>query len=255
MISLRANPKTLFRLHLQNSLRQDVEQNLTRLGKRQLHLHSLQQQQQRQQQKARNKLARFIHKSSRINTPNTPSTPGLTKGRASYSTKACEPTIHHIFENNTGTWQYVVADTSTSTCVIIDSVLNYDRATQIVTFEAAEALLSLVKDKGYKVNMILETHAHADHLTAASYLQHRLVQEQGYRPHIGVGKRIGQVQNLFGERYGIPAEEYKDVFDKLFDDDEVLQIGNLTATILHLPGHTPDHVGYQIGGILHFHHI
>lgn len=159
-----------------------------------------------------------------------------------------EPTIHNVFESKTGTWQYVVADPTTSTAVIIDPVLDYDPATQVITTESADALLSLVKEKGYKVDKILETHAHADHLTAASYLQRRLAQEQGHRPPIGIGKRIGQVQKLFGQRYGIPAQEYEDVFDKLFEDDETFKIGNLTAKAIHLPGHTPDHLGYRIGG-------
>ncbi|GFF43298.1 probable metallo-hydrolase BURPS1710b_2304 [Aspergillus lentulus] len=158
-----------------------------------------------------------------------------------------EPTIHNVFESKTGTWQYVVADPTTSTAVIIDPVLDYDPATQVITTESADALLSLIKEKGYKVDKILETHAHADHLTAASYLQRRLAQEQGHRPPIGIGKRIGQVQKLFGQRYGIPAQEYEDVFDKLFEDDETFKIGNLTAKAIHLPGHTPDHLGYRIG--------
>jgi glyoxylase-like metal-dependent hydrolase (beta-lactamase superfamily II) len=101
--------------------------------------------------------------------------------------------------------------------------------------------------------MILETHAHADHLTAASYLQSRLaLQQGGHRPLIGIGKRIGQVQRLFGERYGILREEYEDVFDKLFEDDETFEIGTLQAKAIHLPGHTPDHLGYHIGSESNF---
>jgi glyoxylase-like metal-dependent hydrolase (beta-lactamase superfamily II) len=141
----------------------------------------------------------------------------------------------------------VVADPATSIAVIIDPVLDYDPATRTITTESADALLSLVKEKGYVVDRILETHAHADHLTAASYLQSRLAEEQGHRPAIGIGKRIGRVQKLFGQRYGVPADEYEGVFDKLFDDDEVFEIGELRATAMHLPGHTPDHLGYRIG--------
>lgn len=159
-----------------------------------------------------------------------------------------QPTIHDIYEGITGTWQYVVVDPSTRKAVIIDPVLDYDPATQTITFTTADALLSLVREKGYMVDMILETHAHADHLTAASYLQSRLEQEQGDRPFIGIGKRIGQVQRLFGQRYGVPMEEMEGAFDKLFDDDEVFHVGSLEATAIHLPGHTPDHLGYKIGG-------
>lgn len=161
---------------------------------------------------------------------------------------AQQPIIHDVYESKTGTWQYVVVDPSTKKAAIIDPALDYDPATQTITFTAADALLSLVREKGYMVDMILETHAHADHLTAASYLQSRLEQEQGDRPFICIGKRIGQIQRLFGQRYGVPAEEMERAFDKLFDDDEVFHVGNLEATALHLPGHTPDHLGYKIGG-------
>ncbi|KAJ5387677.1 beta-lactamase-like protein [Penicillium cosmopolitanum] len=164
---------------------------------------------------------------------------------SSASTK--EPTIHNIFEPATGTWQYIVADPSAKAAIIIDPVLNYEPATQAITTTAADELLALVKEKGYQIERILETHAHADHLTASAYLQHQLNQTQGFKPPIGIGKRIAQVQNLFGLRYHIGKEEYEQVFDHLFDDDEKLTIGGLTATALHLPGHTPDHLGYQIG--------
>ncbi|KAH0845724.1 hypothetical protein AYO21_05933 [Fonsecaea monophora] len=158
-----------------------------------------------------------------------------------------QPIVHDVFETKTGTWQYVVADPATKIAVIIDPVLDYDPATQALTTQSADTLLALVKDKGYTVDMILETHAHADHLTASSYLQHRLAQEQDRMPIVGIGKRIGQVQKLFANRYGVPREEYEGVFSKLFEDDETFNIGNLSATALHLPGHTPDHLGYKIG--------
>ncbi|KAK5467829.1 hypothetical protein LTS15_000802 [Exophiala xenobiotica] len=173
---------------------------------------------------------------------------------AAYTTEATivaeEPAIHPVFQSQTGTWQYVVADPTTSTAVIIDPALDYDPATQTASTQSADLLLALVKNKGYKVAMILETHAHADHLTAASYLRKRLAQEpeqQGQAPPISIGKRIDQVQRLFGQRYGVAAEEYEHVFDKLFDDDETFSIGEMKAQAIHLPGHTPDHLGYKIG--------
>lgn len=161
---------------------------------------------------------------------------------------ASQPTIHDVFESKTGTWQYVVADPATSSAAIIDPVLDFEPATQALTTGSADALLSLVKDKGYKVDLILETHAHADHVTAGSYLQSRLSQLQGYKPPIGIGKRIGRIQDLFSEKYGVPADEVEGVFERLFDDDEMFEIGTLKAKALHLPGHTPDHLGYMIGG-------
>lgn len=172
-------------------------------------------------------------------------------GRYSYSTApvdATQPVIHDVFESNTGTWQYVVADPATKAAVIIDPVLDYDRTTQIITTSSADELLRLVKEKSYRVLRILETHAHADHLTAASYLQKRIAEEHGNKPQIGIGRRIGQVQDLFGQRYDVSSQERHGVFDKLFEDDESFSIGHLSATAIHLPGHTPDHLGYKIGG-------
>jgi glyoxylase-like metal-dependent hydrolase (beta-lactamase superfamily II) len=165
-----------------------------------------------------------------------------------------EPTIHDVFESVTGTWQYVVADPSTLSAAIIDPVLDYGPTDQVITTSSADAILDLIRERGYKVDMILETHAHADHLTAASYLQKRLAQEQGHKPLICIGKRITGIQELFGQRYGVPFGEYQRVFDKFFDDDDVFHIGGLEAMAMHLPGHTPDHLGYKIGGKCSQHH-
>ncbi|KAJ0422936.1 beta-lactamase-like protein [Aspergillus carlsbadensis] len=163
------------------------------------------------------------------------------------STTRNEPTIHALFEPETSTWQYIVADPASSDAVIIDPVLDYERASQTISTHSADGILRIVKRNGYRIVMVLETHIHADHITAASYLQGRLSQAQGFAPPIGIGKRIEQVQNLFGTRYQVPESEYRGVFGQYFDDDETFQIGELKASVLHLPGHTPDHVGYQIG--------
>lgn len=176
--------------------------------------------------------------------------PRRLQQRAAYSTTAAakEPTIHNVFEPKTGTWQFIVADPATSKAVIIDPVLDYDPCTQTITTTSADALLALVKEKGYTIESILETHAHADHLTSSSYLQKQLANAQGFKPPIGIGKRIEQVQKLFGQRYGLTQDEWLGVFDKLLDDDETFTVGELTVKAIHLPGHTPDHLGYQIGG-------
>jgi glyoxylase-like metal-dependent hydrolase (beta-lactamase superfamily II) len=159
-----------------------------------------------------------------------------------------EAVIHNVRELKTGSWQYIVADPSTSHAIIIDPVLDYDAATAKITTQTAGSLLSIVEQKGYTVQMILETHAHADHLTAANYLRQKLAQSQGHAPPVGIGKRIVEVQKFWAARYNIPAEEYDNVFDKLLDDDETFSIGSLTGVAMHLPGHTPDHMGYMIGG-------
>ncbi|KAL4950904.1 beta-lactamase-like protein [Aspergillus filifer] len=158
-----------------------------------------------------------------------------------------EPNIHSVFEPATGTWQYIVADPSTNTAVIIDAVLDYSPSTQEIKTISADTLLTLIKKEGYTVSMILETHAHADHLTAASYLQSQLSKSQDITPVIGIGARISEVQAIFGEKYGVGPEGYRTVFGKLFADDETFAIGNLTGKAIHLPGHTPDHLGYMIG--------
>ncbi|KAK4136091.1 Metallo-hydrolase/oxidoreductase [Trichocladium antarcticum] len=157
-----------------------------------------------------------------------------------------DPIIHSVFEPQTSTWQYIVADPATSRAVIIDPVLDYDNTTRTVSTSSADALIALARRHNYTISGILETHAHADHLTAAFYLQRRLA-AAGTRPLVGIGKRIGQVQSLFGKRYGIPSAEYDGVFDVLFEDDEGFEIGALKGTAIHLPGHTPDHMGYRIG--------
>ncbi|KAK8920070.1 Glyoxylase B2 [Metarhizium anisopliae] len=154
--------------------------------------------------------------------------------------------VHDIHEPNTGTWQYVVADPSTMSAAIIDSVLDFDPASASISTKSADGLLALIKDKGYKVDLILETHAHADHLTAAAYLQDQLEKSQGSRPEIGIGKRIAEVQKRFGDRYGV--DDYENAFDRLWESEEEFKIGNMNATVLYLPGHTPDHVGYKIQG-------
>ncbi|RVX74952.1 hypothetical protein B0A52_01229 [Exophiala mesophila] len=158
-----------------------------------------------------------------------------------------EPVVHDIYEEKTGTWQYIVADPSTLEAVIIDPVLDYDSASSEILTTTADSLLDMVHQNKYKVQMILETHAHADHLTAANYLQHKLAEIQGTAPAVGIGKRIADVQKLWAGRYGVPSEEYESVFDKLFDDNEVFHIGSLKSVAIHLPGHTPDHMGYMIG--------
>lgn len=183
----------------------------------------------------------------------TTQVPTKSTGRSCHSIESTaignEPIIHDQFDEKTGSWQYVVADPSSLSAVIIDPVLDFDVDTSTIATTNADRLLSLVKDHNYKVDMILETHAHADHMTAASYLQKRLSEEQGIdEPFIGIGKRIKQIQEMFGKRYGIPPSEYEGVFGKLFDDNEVFHVGTIQAQAIHIPGHTPDHMGYRVGG-------
>ncbi|EJP69743.1 metallo-beta-lactamase superfamily protein [Beauveria bassiana ARSEF 2860] len=161
-----------------------------------------------------------------------------------------EPTVHTVFEPVTATWQYIVACPETKKAVVIDPVLDFDLANLKITTQSADELLRIIRAHGYTVDYLLETHAHADHLTAAAYLQQQLHQRsQGCspRPPVSTGHRIRQVQRTFAAKYGVPQAELDAAFDKLFADDEAFAVGRLTAIALHLPGHTPDHSGYQIG--------
>jgi glyoxylase-like metal-dependent hydrolase (beta-lactamase superfamily II) len=158
-----------------------------------------------------------------------------------------EPDVQTYFEPKTGTWQYLVADPDTKEAVIIDSVLDFDPATSQLSTDTADKLLAQVKQHGYTITHILETHAHADHLTASRYLQTKLHQQSARRPDICIGQRIADVQQRFGAWYDIDPAELQAAFDHTFSDAEEFPIGNIQASTLHLPGHTPDHIGYIIG--------
>lgn len=162
------------------------------------------------------------------------------------SSKPLVPEIYTFFEPVTATWQYIVADPTTREAVIIDSVLDFDPAASRLSTKPADVLLSTVIQHGLKPIFIMETHAHADHLTAARYLQQKLVGLGQPKPKISIGKRITQVQATFASKYGINKNELADVFDQLWDDNQKFKIGHLNCEVLHLPGHTPDHVGYRI---------
>lgn len=156
------------------------------------------------------------------------------------------PHIHPIYEPSTRTFQYLVTDPSSPASIIIDPVLDYDPCASTLSTPSASALLALISAQNLSIHYILETHAHADHLSAASYLQAQL-SKTGTRPKIGIGARIHEVQKLFGARYGIPSSEYSIGFDRFFSDEEVFTVGGMQVTAMHLPGHTPDHMGYRIG--------
>lgn len=161
-----------------------------------------------------------------------------------------EPIIHPTFDPATSTFTYLVACPSTLHAVIIDSVLDFDPCTSRISTTTADALLALIHENKYKIVKILETHVHADHLTASRYLQTQLAADEkngGIKPEICIGKRIVEVQKVFAEKYGIPREEWEGAFDKVFEDEEEFEVGQLKGSVKHLPGHTPDHVGYLVG--------
>ena len=159
-----------------------------------------------------------------------------------------EPIVHPVFEKQTSTWQYIVACPQTNQAAIIDPVLDFDQAQISINTTSADALLELAASHNYTIVRLLETHAHADHLTAAYYIQQKLLKTNLSRKvPICTGCRIREVQETFARIYGVPRDELENVFDHLFQYDETFQIGKVTAQVLHLPGHTPDHSGYLIG--------
>ncbi|KAI0645529.1 Metallo-hydrolase/oxidoreductase [Trametes meyenii] len=153
------------------------------------------------------------------------------------------PTVYTFFEKATSTWQYIIVDSITSEAVIVDPVLDYDPNSGTISTDTADGLVSFVEQNGLRVTRILETHAHADHLTAAQYLKQQL---GGVIP-VCIGQRITQVQKTFAPIYGLESSSLDNAFDVYFKDNEEFKLGSLSCHVMHLPGHTPDHVGYVIG--------
>lgn len=150
--------------------------------------------------------------------------------------------IKEFFHQDTSTYSYVVTDSKTKCCAIIDSVLDYDAASGRTATVAADELVAYVKQQGLTVEWLLETHVHADHLSAAPYLKQQL------GGLLAIGEHILEVQEVFGKLFNAGTEFARDgrQFDRLFKDGDVFAIGQLKARVLHTPGHTPACVSYVI---------
>ena len=148
-----------------------------------------------------------------------------------------------FFDERTFTVTYVVADPGNRACAVIDSVLDYDPKSGRTSTSSADKVLAFVQDNELKPEWILETHAHADHLTAARYLRENL----GART--GIGAAVRRVQQTFAEIFNIGPEFPRDgsQWDRLFEDGEVEPLGELAIEAMHTPGHTPACVCYRIG--------
>jgi glyoxylase-like metal-dependent hydrolase (beta-lactamase superfamily II) len=157
--------------------------------------------------------------------------------------KAGAPAVKGFFDEETFTASYVVADPETGIAAIIDSVLDFDQPSGRTSTASADAIIAYVRERGLTVEWLLETHAHADHLSAAPYLQDRL----GGR--IAIGREIRAVQKVFGEIFNEGADFARDgsQFDHLFGDGDAFSIGGISAMALHVPGHTPADLAYVIG--------
>ncbi|MDD0839734.1 MBL fold metallo-hydrolase [Curvibacter sp. HBC61] len=146
------------------------------------------------------------------------------------------------FDPKTWTVSYIVMDTATRRCAVVDSVLDYDPKSGRTSTASADHLLSRLQTLGAQVEWLLETHVHADHLSAAPYLQDKV----GGR--LAIGSHITTVQGVFGKLFNAGTAFARDgrQFDKLLADEEVFHIGELTARALHTPGHTPACMTYVV---------
>ncbi len=154
-----------------------------------------------------------------------------------------QPEITAFFDEATFTVTYVVRDPESQKCAIVDSVLDFDYASGHTDTRSADAVIAFVKDKGYEVQWLLETHFHADHLSAAPYIQRELGGQ------IAIGENIRIVQDTFGKVFNEGTEFQRDgsQFDALFKEGDSFHIGQLRGDVMHTPGHTPACLTYVIG--------
>jgi glyoxylase-like metal-dependent hydrolase (beta-lactamase superfamily II) len=159
------------------------------------------------------------------------------------SNEQSQPKVHGIFDPATWTVTYVVYEKPGSTCAIIDSVLDYDPKSGRTSHKSADKVIDFVKANDLSVEWILETHAHADHLSAAPYLKQQLGGKTA------IGDHITNVQGVFKKIFNLESGFKQDgsQFDHLFKDGEAIQIGGLSGHIMYVPGHTPACVAYQFG--------
>ena len=153
------------------------------------------------------------------------------------------PEVEGLFDEATNTISYIVKDPASDACAIVDSVMDIDYAAGRITYEHADALIARVEEMGARLEWIIETHVHADHLSAAPYIQQKLGGK------VGIGSNIVIVQETFGKIFNEGTEFQRDgsQFDALFDDGDTYQIGNMQAYAMHTPGHTPACMVHVIG--------
>jgi len=157
-----------------------------------------------------------------------------------------KPDVTGFFDQATYTISYVVSDPETKQCAIIDSLLDFDQASGRTTTESADKLIAFVRERGLTCEWIIDTHVHADHLTAAPYIREQIGGKTA------IGDQILVVQRVFGEIFNEDQSFHTDgsQFDHLFTDGEIYHIGNLEARAIHTPGHTPACMTHLIGDAL-----
>ena len=146
-----------------------------------------------------------------------------------------QPSVQAFFDEATNTLTYIVQEPEGRACAVIDSVLDFDYASGRTDTRSADAVIEHIRNHGLDLQWILETHVHADHLSAAPYIQERLGGQ------IGIGERITVVQETFGKIFNEGTRFQRDgsQFDRLFRDGDTLMIGQMRGTVMHTPGHTP----------------
>ncbi|SHG06762.1 Glyoxylase, beta-lactamase superfamily II [Microbulbifer donghaiensis] len=162
------------------------------------------------------------------------------------SVSAVRTQVQSFLDTDTETWSYVVYDREGGTAAVVDTVLNFDAASGRTSTEGAEEIVAFVREKNLTVEWILETHAHADHLSAAPFVRDQLGGK------IAIGEQICQVQNIFRNVFNLEKEFLVDgsQFDHLFADGETFNVGDLDARVIYAPGHTPADMAWLIGDAL-----
>ena len=145
------------------------------------------------------------------------------------------PEVTGFFDPDTNTISYVVKDPGSTCCAVIDSVMDFDFASGRISYDNADKMIAYIKDHGFQLEWLIETHVHADHLSAAPYIQEKLGGK------LGIGANITVVQDTFGKVFNEGTEFQRDgsQFDRLFEDGDSYEIGNLQAFAVATPGHTP----------------
>ena len=154
-----------------------------------------------------------------------------------------KPEVTAFFDEPTNTVTYVVRDPASTSCAVIDSVMDIDYAAGRITYDSADAVIDFIQKNGLTLEWLIETHVHADHLSGAPYIQGKLGGQ------IGIGENITIVQDTFGKVFNEGTEFQRDgsQFDRLFADGDTYQIGTLTAKVYHTPGHTPACMTHVVG--------